>query len=137
MNLPRWVVIAMLATSASSVLIASGIWWITWPGRTADRFSELLRDAEVDKINEMIRQPDNDKRYGVWETDVLHFEYRWDSGSGTYVVGVSMPRQLCVERFQNRIVERRSVADLLAARTTFDMGDGWKMTIERNYVSSW
>src|SRR5262245_23533638 len=43
MKLPRWFVIAMLATSISSVLVAGGVWWMTWPARTAMQFWNQLR----------------------------------------------------------------------------------------------
>jgi hypothetical protein len=60
MKLPRWLVIAMLATSATSVLVAGGFWWVTWPERTAREFVQLVLDREFERIRPIIRETSQD-----------------------------------------------------------------------------
>jgi len=139
MKLPRWLLIAMLATSTLGVLVAAAFWWVTWPERTAGSFTALLKDAEVDKINAMIRKHDENMKDYVSEDDIwLYFENDWqsgDGGGGGHRIG--MPRHLWVARFENRVAERRCMADLLLARTTFDIDRTLKLKVERNVVSFW
>src|SRR5437867_2995398 len=54
MKLPRWLVIAMLTSSALAVLAAAGWWWVTWPERTAREFVELLKAHRADEALRMI-----------------------------------------------------------------------------------
>src|SRR5262245_4209152 len=119
MKLPRWLVMSMFTTSVLAVL-GCGAWWcVTWPERTAEKLTGLLRDWGVDQINAMIYQHDRDAKYYASETDVLHIGYRLDNGTGGYSGhSVGMPRHVWVARFQNRVAERRSTDDLLSARTT-------------------
>jgi hypothetical protein len=54
MKLPRWLLILMLSTSALSVLGAAGWWWITWPGRTADLFIELIKSEHPEEASKLL-----------------------------------------------------------------------------------
>jgi hypothetical protein len=54
MKLPPWLVIAMLTSSALSVLAAAGWWWVTWPERTAREFVSLLGNGDMEQAKAMI-----------------------------------------------------------------------------------
>ena len=125
MMLPRWLVIAMLATSILAVLVASGFWWVTWPNRTAARFVELVAQGDIDAANSMMAT--SQSKYGY-----LRKENGWLYYGNWY----AHPR-LVTEMLQNRESETRSLQDVVMGRARYTLGSPGRdqqLLVERNCV---
>src|SRR3989442_1791458 len=55
MKLPRWLIVAMFASSALLILTAAAWWWVTWPERTAREYVELMAAGKRDEADRLIR----------------------------------------------------------------------------------
>ena len=53
MKLPRWLMIGMLTSSVLAVLAAAGLWWVTWPERTAREYIALMAEEKFDATRAM------------------------------------------------------------------------------------
>ena len=56
MRLPRWLVIAMLATIGLYVLAAVGWWWLMWPEKSA--LEQAVQKNGEDKVLDLPTGPD-------------------------------------------------------------------------------
>jgi hypothetical protein len=54
MKLPRWLMIAMLASSVLGALAAAGWWWVTWPERTIRSFVEFVSNGDDRRAAELL-----------------------------------------------------------------------------------
>jgi hypothetical protein len=69
MKLPRWLVTALLVTSTLTALATAADLWVTWPARTADRFTDLIRRNSFQDLSTMIKwRPGTTSLYALGQT---------------------------------------------------------------------
>jgi hypothetical protein len=94
MRLPRWLVVSLLSVSMVAVLSAGTWWWVTWPDRTARKFTTLMADGNW---KETMRMTDREKIQYLVLAD--EFQIKWDD--------------------ENLLSASRNVIDVLLARQSF------------------
>ena len=115
MKLPRWLVIAMLASSVLLVLAATAWWWVTWPERTAREFVELIAAHKWDEARRMIRSAPTPRP--AW----IVLEPELDSpGWAPWKIQPAS----------------RTLWDVLCARQQFQLREGQRIEVERGTIDA-
>lgn len=120
MKLPRWLYFMMFGLILLSPVIAVGLWWITWPERTAQQFVVLLGDARVAEARQMMKDPSTmklTKGHGAkGEVDVMMFE-----GASNEPLICALPEYFAVARLKPLSMQD---GELLNGRRRFELAGG-------------
>ena len=124
MKLPRWLMISMLTTSVLGGLGIPAWWWLTWPGRTAREFVELIHSGKTVEAQEMIL---------IRESDWDRLGNRLGTQQGEYYPGwlVYLPRRPLELKAQPRWP-----ADMIRGEQEFSIGRKHKMRIAQGKIIS-
>jgi hypothetical protein len=113
MKFPRWLVVTLLTVSVLAVFSAGAWWWVTWPERTAIRFTALMADEKFDEAEKMLGEPPDEIWWPVvpWPEDGWH---QWSHGPPNPV--------------------SRSLSDVIRGRQNFIAVSGYRFSVKMGAV---